>query len=113
MNTMIVMYNLAEGQNEAEFETWLREIDMPGYTKLKSMRNPTYYRASTLLGEDAPAPFKYFVTIEMDSADAVELEMAAPAWEGFVADFESRTVDHAFVVAQHIIPSLSEEARND
>lgn len=103
MNTMIVMYNLAENQNEAEFETWLREVDMPGYAKLTSMQNPTYYRTSGLLGEETPAPFKYIVTIEMNNADAVESEMAAPEWEGFITDFEGRTTDHAFVIAKRIL----------
>ena len=101
------MYNLAEGQDEKAFETWLQEVDMPGYAKLKSMRNPTYYRASGLLGEDVPAPYKYIATIEMDSAEAVETEMAAPEWEGFVTDFERRTTDHAFVVAERILPASS------
>ncbi|MEM1251126.1 MAG: hypothetical protein AAGI69_01745 [Cyanobacteria bacterium P01_H01_bin.21] len=38
----------------------------------------------------------------MDSADVVEAEMAAPEWEGFIADFECRIKDHAFMVAQRI-----------
>lgn len=101
-DTMIVMYNLAENQTEAEFEQWLRDIDIPGYAKLKSMRNPAYYRASTLLGEDKAAPFKYTVVIEMDGPGAVEAEMSDPAWATFIEDIESRITDAQYVVASRV-----------
>ena len=104
MDTMIVMYNLADGQKQEDFEQWLRDVDLPGYKKLRSMRNPSYYRGEGLLGEAAPAPYRYVVVIEMDSPEAVEQEMAAPEWEGFVADIESRIKDAAYVTATRIAP---------
>ncbi|MEN1705446.1 MAG: hypothetical protein AAGJ54_08045 [Planctomycetota bacterium] len=101
-DTMIVMYNLAEDQSESEFEQWLQDVDIPGYTKLKSMRNPAYYRASAPLGEGKAAPFKYTVVIEMDGPDAVEAEMDDPAWTSFIEDIESRIKDAHYVVASRI-----------
>ena len=102
MDTMIVMYNLKDGQSEAEFEQWLRDVDIPGYAKLKSMRNPAYFRAAGLLGEDKPAPYKYTVVIEMDGPDAVMEEMDDPEWKSFIADLERRITDAAYVTAQRI-----------
>lgn len=104
MNHMIVMYNLADGQDPAEFETWLREVDLPGYAKLKSMSNPYYYRCGHLLGEDKPAPFRYIAVIEMDSPQAVENEMADPKWADFIADIEGRITDAHYVTAERILP---------
>ena len=102
METMIVMYNLKDGQTQAEFETWLRAVDIPAYAEMKSMRNAAYYRAGPLLGEDAPAPFKYIVVIEMDGSAAVEAEMSDPVWSGFIADFESRVEDAVYVPAERL-----------
>ena len=104
MDTIIVMYNLAESQNEQEFEIWLREVDLPNYANLSSMRNPTYFRAGTLLGENKPAPYKYTVVIEMDGSEAVEAEMADPKWASFIADIESRITDATYVTASRIAP---------
>ncbi|ESA33157.1 hypothetical protein N836_22460 [Leptolyngbya sp. Heron Island J] len=104
MNTMIVMYNLAEDQNEKDFETWLNEIDIPAYTKMSSMRNPTYFRAAALRGEGKLPPYKYVVVIEIDSPEAVEREMADPVWEVFIADIESRITDATYMTATKIAP---------
>lgn len=102
MDTMIVMYNLKEDQDEAAFEQWLREVDIPGYAKMSSMRNPSYYRAGNLLGEEKPAPYKYIVVIDMAGPEAVEEEMADPKWAAFIADIESRVTDATYVTAKKI-----------
>lgn len=104
MDTMIVMYNLAEGQNEKDFETWLHEVDIPGYARLSSMRNPVYFRTGVLLDEDKPAPYRYVVVIEIDSLEEVEREMADPKWENFIADIESRITNATYVTATKIAP---------
>ena len=104
MDTMIVMYNLADDQNEQDFEAWLREVDIPNYANLSSMRNPTYFRTGTLLGETKPAPYKYVVVIEMDGPEAVETEMDDPKWASFIADIESRITDATYVTAAKIAP---------
>ena len=104
MDTMIVIYNLAKGQTQEGFEQWLREVDLPGYARMSSLRNPSYYRTGTLLGEDAPAPHRYVVTIDMAGPAAVEKEMAEPEWGAFIADFEVRTKDAVFVTAAKIAP---------
>ena len=102
MDRLIVMYNLREGQSQAVFEQWIREVDLPGYAKLTAMRNPAYYRSAGLLGENKPAPYAYTVVIETDGPEAVEAEMGDPKWAGFIADFESRTADATYVIATRI-----------
>ncbi|MEO1076054.1 MAG: hypothetical protein AAFX41_08830 [Bacteroidota bacterium] len=101
MSYMIVQYNLQPDQNEADFERWLRDVDLPGYARMTSMRNPTYYRATGTLDEDAPL-HRYIVVIESDGPDAVEREMADPAWAGFIADFEARVSDALYVTAERL-----------
>ncbi|MEM6305736.1 MAG: hypothetical protein AAF744_13540 [Pseudomonadota bacterium] len=102
MDTMIVMYNLAPGQDQADFEKWLHDVDLPGYERVRSMSDPVYYRAEETLEGEAP-PFRYVVTIKSTGGDAVDDEMTGPEWESFVADFESRTRDAVYVTAQRII----------
>lgn len=80
----------------------MREVDIPGYARLKSMSNPVYFRAEGLLSEETPPPFAYLAVIEITSPGEVEAEMGDPAWADFVADFESRTADARFVVATKI-----------
>ena len=101
---MIVTYGLKAGQTSEGFEQWLREVDLPGYARLTSMRNPIYYRASGLLGEDTSPPFAYLAVIEMTSPEAVEQELGRPEWAGFIADFEARTTDARFIVGERILP---------
>ena len=53
-------------------------MDLPGYAKLTSMRNPAYYRSVGLLGESKPAPHAYTVVMEIDGPEAVEAELGDP-----------------------------------
>ena len=101
-DTMIVMYNLAPGQDQAGFEHWLREVDLPGYEKVSSMKDPVYYRAEKTLEGEAP-PYRYVVAIKSLPGDEVDEEMAGAEWESFVADFESRTRDAIYLSATRII----------
>ena len=99
---MIVMYNLAPNQDQAEFEQWLHDVDLPGYEKVKSMSDPVYYRTEETLDGEAP-PFKYVVAIKSTGGKDVDEEMTGPEWEDLVADFENRTRDAVYVTAQRII----------
>lgn len=101
-DTMIVMYNLAPDQEQAVFEKWLHEVDLPGYEKVSSMSAPVYYRAEETLEGEVP-PFKYVVAIKSKPGEEVDEEMSGPEWEGFVADFENRTRDAVYVSATRII----------
>ncbi|MEM8795954.1 MAG: hypothetical protein AAGE61_10340 [Pseudomonadota bacterium] len=101
-DTMIVMYNLAPDQNQADFETWLQEVDLPGYEKTATMSDPVYYRAEETLEGETP-PFKYVVAIKSKTGEEVDEEMSGKGWEGFVADFESRTRDAVYISATRII----------
>lgn len=60
------------------------------------------YRAEKALGGEAP-PFRYVVAIKSKPSEEVDAEMSNPEWEGFVADFESRTRDAVYVSATRII----------
>jgi len=102
--TLIVYYSLKEGQTQESFEDWLREVDIPAYARLRSMSSPVYFRAESLLGEDAEPPFAYLAVIDMTGPEDVEAEMSDPVWADFVADFEGRTEGARFVVARRIHP---------
>jgi len=78
-NKMIVYYNIKADQTPEAFEKWLREVDIPGYARLKSMSNPIYFRAEGLLGEEEKPPFAYLAVIEMTAPEDVEAEMGDPA----------------------------------
>ena len=99
---MIVMYNLAPGQDQASFELWLREVDLPGYEKVSTMKDPVYYRAESTLQGEAP-PYRAVVAIKSQPGGEVDEEMGSAVWESFVADFESRTRDAIYISATHII----------
>ena len=101
-DTMIVMYNLAPGQEREDFETWLLEVDLPGYEKVSSMSDPVYYRAAATLDGKTP-PYQYVVAIKSRPGSEVDEEMSGPEWEGFVEDFERRTRDAVYVTASRII----------
>lgn len=101
-DTMIVMYNLAPEQDQAGFEKWLHDIDLPGYEKVSTMSEPVYYRAEETLEGETP-PFKYVVAIKSKLGKEVDEEMRGPEWEDFVADFENRTRDAVYVSATRII----------
>lgn len=101
-DTMIVMYNLAPDQDQADFEKWLHEVDLPGYEKVASMSDPVYYRAEETL-EGGKPPYRYIVAIRSGSGADVDAEMTGSEWKGFVADFESRTRDAVYISASRII----------
>ncbi len=64
---IIVLFNLKPDADQAAYEAWAKERDIPGVRSLPSIDNFDIYRVTGLLGSQDQPPFAYAEV--MDVAD--------------------------------------------
>ena len=79
MTHLIVLFNLKDGVERSEYETWARSTDLPIVRGLDSINSFSIYRASELLGSDEKPPFQYVEVIQIDDMERFGDEWAAEA----------------------------------
>jgi len=89
--TMIVLFNLKDGQSAKDYERWARETDVPTGKGLPSVEDFRVYRVSDLLGSEARPPYGYVQVIDVsdlgrlgEEVGAEEVRAVAREFEGFV-----------------------------
>ncbi len=101
MDVMCVVMELAEDQSPEDFEAWLRDVDRPGYARMRTLSNPRYLRLDRAL-EGALARPRYLVVAERrGDAEAIEAEMAV-GYDDFIADFEGRVASAQYLLGTEL-----------
>ena len=101
MTTLIVLFNLKEGQPEADYEKWAKEEDIPTAGGLASVENFNVYRAEGVFGSDDAPPYRYIEIIDITSAEALVKDVGAtPAMEGISAKFQAFADNPTFMVTE-------------
>ena len=101
MTTLIVLFNLKEGQSEADYEKWAKEEDIPTAGGLASIEDFKVYRAESVFGSDDPPPYRYVEIIAITSAEALGEEVGAtPAMADISAKFQAFADNPTFMVTE-------------
>lgn len=99
MTRLVVLFNLNDDQNPAEYERWARDEDTPAMLALPSIKDKRIYRTKGQWGSDEPAPYEYAEVLEIDDLDRMTAEIAAaPGAPALVEHFRTITRDLAFMV---------------
>ena len=103
MTYLLIRYNLKDGVDPAEFETWVRDTDQPTMRSLKRvMHFDTYKATGLLMGEGVPSQ-SYFEIFEIDDLDGFASEdMPGDTVQSIMGQFMGFADAPDFVIAEKL-----------
>jgi hypothetical protein len=102
MTHLIVLFNLKDGVERSEYETWARSTDLPIVRGLDSINSFSIYRASELLGSDEKPPFQYVEVIQIDDMERFGDEVASEAMQKVASEFQEHADGPMFLISESI-----------
>lgn len=100
MATVIVLFNLRDGVDPAEYEKWARERDSPTVNGLPSVRRFRLQKASGVLGSDAAAPYQYIEILDHDGMETLGADLGGEEMQAVAAEFQRFADNPVFVVTE-------------
>jgi hypothetical protein len=85
---LIALFNLKPGVSVADYEAWARANDLPTVNALPSVSSFRVFKATGLLGSDAPPPYAYVEIIDVDDMDQFGQDVATPSMQAIAAAFQ-------------------------
>lgn len=88
MQKILVLFNLRDGVDPAEYERWARETDLPTARGLAAVNSFEVFRSGGHMRTGEPGPYQYVEWLEI--SDAAELGAnveASPAMQAVVKAF--------------------------
>jgi hypothetical protein len=97
---IVVLFNLKQGVDPAEYEDWARGTDIPGVRSLGSCTDFQVYRATGLFGSDAKPPYQYIETIDIKGMDAFLADVTTEAVQKVAAEFQRLADNPLFITTE-------------
>ncbi|MFK8014778.1 MAG: REDY-like protein HapK [Gammaproteobacteria bacterium] len=102
MQKILVLFNLKDGVDIAEYETWAREKDLPTARGLNAVSRFDVYRADGLMGsEDAP-PYQYAEWLEVSSVPELGADAQTDEMQAVVKAFQGYADQPQFILISDI-----------
>ena len=102
MTNLVVLFNLKEGVDPAEYEAWAQSTDLPIVRGLASIEGFSIYRTTGLLGSDENPPYQYVEFIDIGDMARFGEEVAAETMQRVAAEFQERADNPLFISAESI-----------
>ncbi len=100
---IIVLFNLKEGVQLAEYEEWAKTRDIPGVNALGSIDGFTVHKATGMFGApDATPPYQYFEIIDVNDMDAFLADISTPEFQAVAAPFRDYADSPQFVLTEDL-----------
>jgi len=100
---IIVLFNLKEGVQLAEYEEWAKTRDIPGVNALGSIDGLTVHTATGMFGApDATPPYQYFEIIDVNDMDAFLADISTPEFQAVAAPFRDYADSPQFVLTEDL-----------
>jgi hypothetical protein len=103
MARLIITYSLKPGVTDAEYQTWVRDVDYPvmrGVTRVASYVN--HHVTRRMMGE-GPLPFTYMELFDVPDLDGFLAEdMGSSALQGILGYFMAHVENPDFLIAEDI-----------
>lgn len=96
---IFALFNLKPGQDAGAYEAWARASDMPAVRAMSSVDDFQVHKVDGLLGSDAPPPYGYVETIDVNDMDRFFTEVSTPEAQAIAGQFQSM-VDVIFLVGK-------------
>jgi hypothetical protein len=102
MSNVIVLFNLRDGVDPAEYENWAKSTDLPIVRGLDSIESFSVFRSSGLLGSDEKPPYQYIEVIEVGDMGRFGEEVATETMQKVAAEFQEHADGPLFLMADSI-----------
>ena len=99
---IIVLFNLKEGVDAAEYEAWARETDIPGVNALDSVGRFTVHKATGLFGSDDKPPYDYIEVIDIHAMEPFVGDVSRPEVQEVAAQFGQFADNPVFIVTEDL-----------
>ncbi|MEO9470060.1 MULTISPECIES: REDY-like protein HapK [Sphingomonadales] len=99
---IIVLFNLKDGVNIAEYEEWAKTRDIPTASGLASVQSFTVHKATGLFGSDDPSPYEYFEIIDITGMDEFVTDVSDPAFQAAAAPFQDYADNPTFILTEDL-----------
>lgn len=100
MTTLIVLFNLKDGQSAEEYERWAKDKDTPAIKQLQSVEDKRVYRAMGLMGANAASPYQYVEVIKVNDLNQLSADTNTDEIQQLIQYFRQITKDLIFIVTE-------------
>ncbi len=98
---IVALFNLKPGVEVADYEAWARRVDLPTVNALPSIAGFEVFKATALLGSDAPPPYAYVEIIDVADMGQFGEDVATPVMQAVAKDFAGMA-ETTFMVTEKI-----------
>ena len=99
---IIVLFNLKDGVDPAEYEAWAKKDDIPTASGLNSVDAFTVHKATGIFGSDGTSPYQYFEVIDISDMDNFVGDISDPAFQAKAAPFQEFADNPQFILTEDI-----------
>ncbi|WP_194745400.1 REDY-like protein HapK [Thermaurantiacus tibetensis] len=99
---ILVLFNLKPGVDPAAYEQWARTTDIPGVRALASVADFRVHRVTGLLGSDAPAPYAYAESIDIEGLESFLADVASETVQKVAAEFQTFADSPVFLLTEDL-----------
>ena len=102
MSTLIVLFNLKEGQSVADYEAFAKDVDVPAVKSLNSIDDFKVYKSQALLFSDDAPPYQYFEMIDVNDMDAFGTDVQDEKVQEIAGKFQGMVDNPLFILTEQI-----------
>ncbi len=102
MDCVIVLFNLKEGADQAEYQAWARRRDLVEVNRLPSVDRFRVLRSVGLLGGAGGPPFQYVEVIDLNSMEKFGEDLQSAEAGELAEEFRRFASDPVFIHCQDL-----------
>ena len=102
MTTIVVLFNLKPDVDEAAYQKWARETDMPTAGGLPSVDRFDVLKAEGLLMSEATPPYAYVEIIDVNDMEQFGKDVSAEVMQKVAAEFQSFADNPMFILTSKL-----------
>ena len=102
MSNVLVLFNLKEGVDSAEYERWAKTRDLPTARNLSSVDQFNVLKSNGMFGTDAPAPYQYVELLQVNDFEKLGDEAGEGEMAAVAAEFAEYADNPQFIILQDI-----------
>lgn len=101
---LVVLFNLREGVDVADYEAWAKSTDLPIVRGLASIDSFDVFRLTGVMGSDGTAPpYQYCEVIKVADPEQFGKDVASEQMQAVAAEFQGKLADNPiFITAESL-----------
>ena len=99
---IIVIFNLKDGVDPAEYENWAKTADIPGVNGLGSVDGFTVHKATGLFGSEDPSPYQYVEILDINGMDPFVADISTEEFQAMAAPFQDFADNPQFILTEDL-----------